>query len=173
MHARSARRLVVLGLVLAGGFAFSIGRSSRAAEPPCSDPNICPADVYLQLREKFRAETDATKKEALEKEIRGLELRLGFVAVHAECEKADDQLRVTVDGKVVPSGGPIPMTPGVHDVIVSCPKSNTQVKKQLQISKEEKVDLQIPVNAWDPAKPAGASSSSPQGCGCHVVGATR
>lgn len=171
MKQRARSRSIVAAIIASVAALLALrSASSQAAEAPCTDPAICPADAYLHLRERARTETDATAKETLEAQMRAIEPRIGFVAVHAECDRVEEQVSVAVDGKVVPSGGAIPVAPGVHTLLFRCVKSKTEATKQLQISAREKVELTIPVDAWEKPKPP-QTAQPPAGCGCSVVGA--
>ena len=145
--------------VVASFATFATTRS----DAECTDPNTCPADAYRALREQGRNEADATKKEAIVMQLKEIEQRIALVAVRAECEGALP-FKVLVDKKEVTADGPIPLAPGVHKILVKCPKS--EAEKTVSVNARDRVELEVPMDTPQNKTPAPPS----RGCGCAVVG---
>jgi hypothetical protein len=140
--------------------------ASRQSDADCTDPATCPADAYRALRDRARSERDASAREAIASQMSEIEQRIALVAVRGECEGAVP-FTVLVDQKVVTANGAVPLTPGVHELVLRCPKGDAH--KTVSVHARDRVELEFPMGTFDAPKPAGAAPS-PRGCGCTVVG---
>jgi len=122
-------------------------------------------EAYQQLaREKLPADAPQPFREAqqsAERELAGFEGRIPNVTVRITGGVDTSQVKVTMDGKVIPSalvGIPFPADPGMHKFAATAPGFTAgPVDKPLPEGGRDTVELQLVASANSPTVPAGTA----------------